>query len=411
MSDQNALFRKAALDKLASPERLDVLMQVTSPQGWAALWTIAALLAAAIAWSIFGEFDERIDGQGVLLSGGGTRQIRAGGDGVLTKFQLAYNDVVQADQVVGAIEVVGTEENVRMSEERLLESKRNATASELEDRGNIRNLDLQIAVKQTEREEAASQLKEEETKLAERQAALKNGLVTANAVQTAQDRVNAAKGRISLAVQTVLNLQSQKVGIEQRIRSRNQQVSDDQRRSESTKTTAAASTEVRTTVAGRVIELLKRQGERVKNGDVVAVIEPPGSEFEAVVYVSSDVGKRIKEKMPTQISPSGVKREEFGYMKGTIARVADYAATQEAAVSAVGNPELVKKFLGGGPKFELRVAPTADPNTPSGFAWSSSKGPPLRITSGTEVTLAIIVDSHPPIQEVLPFLKKMIGAS
>jgi HlyD family secretion protein len=411
MSEQNPLFRKAALDKLASPERLDMLMQVTSPQGWAALWTIAALLVAVIAWSIFGQFDERIDAQGVLLSGGGTRPIRASGDGVLTKIQLAYNDVVQADQIVGEIEVVGTEENVRMSEEKLLESRSNAAASELEDRANMRNLDLQIAVKQAERAEAASQLKEEETKLADRQAALKNGLVTANAVQAAQDRVNAAKGRISLAAQTILSLQSQKVGIDQKIRARNLQVSDDQRRSESTKITAAASTQVRTTVAGRVIELLKRQGERVKNGDIVAVIEPPGSEFEAVVYVSSDVGKRIKASMPAQISPSGVKREEFGFMKGTIARVADYAATQDSAVSAVGNPELVKKFLGGGPKFELRVTPTSDPSTSSGYAWSSSKGPPLRITSGTEVTLAIIVDSHPPIQEVLPFLKKMLGAS
>ncbi len=49
MSD-NPLFRKAALDKLASPERLDVLMQVTSPQGWIALWTIGGILVLAIFW-------------------------------------------------------------------------------------------------------------------------------------------------------------------------------------------------------------------------------------------------------------------------------------------------------------------------------------------------------------------------
>ena len=46
MSEQNPLFRKAALDKLASPERLDVLMQVTSPKGWLALLMMGIILSS-----------------------------------------------------------------------------------------------------------------------------------------------------------------------------------------------------------------------------------------------------------------------------------------------------------------------------------------------------------------------------
>ena len=45
---ENPLFRKAAIDKLSSPERLDVLMQVTSPNDWIALWTIGAILIGII---------------------------------------------------------------------------------------------------------------------------------------------------------------------------------------------------------------------------------------------------------------------------------------------------------------------------------------------------------------------------
>jgi HlyD family secretion protein len=52
--EQNKLFRKAALEKLASPERLDVLLQITPPLGWVAQWTMALILAAAVAWSVFG---------------------------------------------------------------------------------------------------------------------------------------------------------------------------------------------------------------------------------------------------------------------------------------------------------------------------------------------------------------------
>jgi HlyD family secretion protein len=46
---QNPLFRKAAIDKLSSPERLDVLMEVTSPAGWVALWTLGGVLVARVS--------------------------------------------------------------------------------------------------------------------------------------------------------------------------------------------------------------------------------------------------------------------------------------------------------------------------------------------------------------------------
>ena len=67
---ENQLFRKSAIEKLASPERLDVLMQVTSPVGWVAIGTVAFILACAIVWSVVGSIPTRIDGQGILLRGG-----------------------------------------------------------------------------------------------------------------------------------------------------------------------------------------------------------------------------------------------------------------------------------------------------------------------------------------------------
>ena len=71
--DPNALFRKAALDKLASPERLDVLVRVTSPTGWLALLTLGAVIVGVVIWGIVGSIPDRIDGQGILLRGGSIR--------------------------------------------------------------------------------------------------------------------------------------------------------------------------------------------------------------------------------------------------------------------------------------------------------------------------------------------------
>jgi len=103
MAEKNELFRKAALDKLASPERLDVLMQVTSPMGWLALMTLAGILAGVIAWSIFSTIPDRIQGQGILLRGGGVLEIRSTGTGTISSLNLKVNDVVKIDQTVGLI--------------------------------------------------------------------------------------------------------------------------------------------------------------------------------------------------------------------------------------------------------------------------------------------------------------------
>lgn len=70
MADRS-IFRKAALERLSSPERLDELMQVTRPRAWLALVALALIVAAAVVWSFVGELSSRVTGQGILLRGAG----------------------------------------------------------------------------------------------------------------------------------------------------------------------------------------------------------------------------------------------------------------------------------------------------------------------------------------------------
>ncbi len=65
------IFRKVALERLSSPEQLDQLVPLTSPIGWTAVIAIAAILAAAIGWSIFGTLPTSVNGSGILVSRGG----------------------------------------------------------------------------------------------------------------------------------------------------------------------------------------------------------------------------------------------------------------------------------------------------------------------------------------------------
>src|SRR5262245_9171993 len=73
---------KKSEPRTADPEQ-EKLMRVTSPQGWIALTTLGIVLIAVIVWSVIGSIPERIEGKGIVVRGGGLRQVRASGGGTL----------------------------------------------------------------------------------------------------------------------------------------------------------------------------------------------------------------------------------------------------------------------------------------------------------------------------------------
>src|SRR5687767_9357951 len=98
------LFRQAALDRLASPERLDELMRVTSPMGWIALAALGVAILAAAIWGFVGEITTKVDGPGILLRGEAVLDVTASAEGRLVSVDVGVGDVVKVGQLVARIE-------------------------------------------------------------------------------------------------------------------------------------------------------------------------------------------------------------------------------------------------------------------------------------------------------------------
>jgi HlyD family secretion protein len=407
--EQNALFRKAALDKLSSPERLDTLMQVTSPLSWVALYTIGGILIAVIFWSIFATIPERVDGQGILIGGGSLREIRAPGDGTLLTLSAGVGDVVKPDQVVGELSGQGADEVISAAQVRYNEALAERDASLVDDTQQISQTRANIANYQADIKGVRAQLEAIEADLASKRALLEKGLVTKSRVQQLEQQALGLRGKVT-ALQTQINGQrSVLVSIEQRRRNRETGVVLAQENLDQALSTVASRTRLISRVGGRVIEVKKRVGDRVGNGEVVAIVEPSSSSFEPIVYVSADSGKRIAVGMEAEISPANVKREEYGFMKGKVSRVGDYPASPELILATTANEALAAQFSMGGAKFEVRAALVESPKTPSGFTWSSSEGPPFRVVGGTPVNMSVIVDRRAPITYVIPIIRSALG--
>jgi HlyD family secretion protein len=408
---ENPLFRKAAIDKLSSPERLDVLMQVTSPNGWIALWTIGAILIGVIVWSVVGSIPTRVDAAGILIRGGNLREVRATIPGELTKLDMHVSDVITAGQIVGELTQTGSDEQIKATQGKYADLSREARTGEAEDRATIAGTQADVTAAEADIRNLNAELSRAQEDLATKNASLAKGLITKARVTQAERDVLSLKGQVSTAQAKIRGLYANIRAVEQRIRARKDAAESVNLDLNRIKNSQQLSSQLKSPVAGRVVEMKKRAGDGVAAGEVIAVLEPESADMEPVVYVNSATGKQIKPGMEAEISPSTVKREEYGFMKGAVSYIGEYPVTPQAVQSVVANQALAQELLGNAAKLELRAAIAKDVKTISGYSWSSSGGPNFKIPSGTKVMVSVVTERRAPITYVLPTLRKMLGGA
>jgi hypothetical protein len=260
------IFRKAALDRLASPDQLDQLMQLTSPRAWIALLGLGLLLFVALLWSLFGTLSTTVEGQGVLVAE--IQQLRATRAGVVQKFLVQSGDEVQEGQPL-----------------------------------------VQLAGKSGE-----------------------------------------------------------------------------------------PPTTVVSPMAGWVLRRNAKLGDSVPEGAALLTLQPLADRLFARLFIPVSEAYQIEREDKVRVWPASVKRDEFGYLIGKVVSAARFPITRAEILDRVSSEELVNQLTASGPCLQVIVELTADPGTESGFRWSSGKGPPLHLYSGTPCRAQITTDEYRPIQ-------------
>jgi multidrug resistance efflux pump len=112
---EKQIFSKAALDKLRSPERLDMMLPITSPIGWMSLAAIGVLLFSVILWSIFGAFTIKADGMGLILDSAGVVNVSHISGGKIDKIYVKTGSHVKRGDLIAQIEQADQSADTRMS--------------------------------------------------------------------------------------------------------------------------------------------------------------------------------------------------------------------------------------------------------------------------------------------------------
>jgi HlyD family secretion protein len=401
---ENPLFRKSALDKLASPERLDVLMQVTSPQGWIALLTIALVLAGAIGWSVFGRIGERVNGHGMLIRGDGNRLIRADGAGRLENLRVKTGEPVAPRNVIANIKAESVKDTVDIARTTYDSQRAENERRKTEDQIKVNSINQQALDLESARQKTEATLTAKRAHLVERRKMLADKLISNRDVDADEQEVAGLERDALNLSQQIATLRSNATAVMQGIRGGDSAVADSLLRLNEMKKSATSVFNVTSAFTGRIMALPKREGDVVQKDDIIAAVEETAAPLQAAIFVSDLEGPRIKKGMPVQLDMTPtVRREQYGVLLGTVSSVGQYAATPEEVLSIIANDSQSAEILKSGSKFLVRVTLVQNPATPTGLGWSSSLGPTQPMAGGMTVSSgAIIVESRRPLCRVLP---------
>lgn len=412
------LFRKSALDRLASPEQLDQLVTVTGPRSWLALAAAALLVLAALAWGVLGSVATRVRGEGILIATGGqVFDAVAAAQGNLVDQGVRPGDTVRAGQVLALIAQPDLEQRVASARsqaeelreelaQRRADAERSAAARRANNAGRRAALEGSITAA-GERERAFEEIVRAQERLA------RTGNTTRERLE--QTRQSLAQARQSAADSRALLLEIEAAEIAASAAA-SQEVADAQRRANDARRGAeqlALQLErfgrVASPADGRLIEWKAAFGTFIHPGTLVASVESGARGLQFVLYVPPDKGKQVAPGMGVHIQPNGIRREEWGTLVGRVISVSAFPSTRQGMLATLQNETLVEHFSARGAPFAARVDLEPDPSAPSGYRWSGGAGPPSVLTSGMLAGVEVTVRTQAPISFVVPFLRGASG--
>lgn len=433
----NEIFRKVSLERLSSPEQLDQSFAVTSPRAWYALLAVGCILCVTLLWGVFGSLPVKTDGHGMIMKSYGVYNITHTEGGQVSDIKVSVGDNVKRGDVVARIE----QPELVVQINNLTEPLEQLKGLEISDAGSIKQIenpspelaelyDLLWKIKEARAvlaDEAEARYKLDLARVQEkyrqdyydkmRQLYEKGAISAQDLTQASEDlevaRLEAEEAAAQLSGklgQAQLNIQLLE---EKYVATKAMKVAELEQTLTRLQDELSKKMEIVSRFDGRVLEVQAKKGDIVQPGTSLVSLERTGNtvKLEVVLYVKAEEGKNIRPGMEAQISPSTVKKEEYGFMLGRVVSLSEYPATTRGMMMTLGSQELVSSLSGGSALLEVRLDVVTDDSTVSGYKWSSSQGPPMIINSGTLCTGTVTISEARPISMVIPIVKKTLSVN
>ena len=411
------LFRQDVMDRLNSPERLDELLRITSPRGWIALLSLALVILTALAWGIYGTISTKVDGSGIFIDPEGVHPVISLGSGRLSSIRVKVGAIVEVGQLVATMTNPDVQKQLDNQKiilsvlEKEYAQEKNLMEKESESKRRVLG---------AQRDNITSSIKIQDSKakwLKDRLSAYEDlfsegYVLKQNVVQTRLDLDNtmleSEKLQNELGNNHLQEVELQE-SLQQRIFKQKFDIEQAKGKVELLERQLEESTQVFSPIKGTVISLEAMEESMIQTGMTILNVEPLEPGLKVFMSVSAMKGKKIQPGMTAEITPTTVKREEYGYIFGTVIDISEFPITADSLLRLFNNRSFVEDAIRLGPLTSVNIEPVKDTTTRSGFKWSSQKGAKVLVTVGTLCSGEVVVKLQSPISLVIPKLKEWIG--
>ena len=163
---------------------------------------------------------------------------------------------------------------------------------------------------------------------------------------------------------------------------------------------------------GIVSEVMVREGQIISAGSSICAVRltQDREDMVGVFYIPVDQGKRVEPGMTIQLAPNGTDVSKTGSLIGIVKSVSQFPISAEGVNKAVGNAQLAQYILSkvGGAAAEIKFELVKDPESESGYLWTSVVGRHKPITPGSYCTGSIVIERQPPIEKVFYKISQLL---
>lgn len=412
-----SLFRADAVRKLRDPQQLDTAIKLTSPSGWIALVAIAVIVATFVVWVFVGSLPFRANGLGVLLvNDSEIFTLPAPITGRIGAIEVAVGDTVKKDQPLLRLEVPETEAQLRAAQSALANIKAQRAQRGVEVDQDIASRKANTAEEITGQERKAADLRERlgylQSRRNDERQELERGFITRDTLETTEETIDSTRQQlraVDLAIAQARSSQTEfEAGLRRQIAELDQQVLEAENNVKILEAQLGVQHIIASPVDGIVTEVSTQVGQISEIGTRLMTVSSLGEGLQMLAYLPVSKGKRVEKGMTALVTPTTVERDIYGSISGIVLSVSELPASEAELRDRLNNSELVEQMLAAGAPIEIVVDLKTDPTTTSGLDWSSSDGPPVKITPGTTALATINVQEVVPIQLVIPVVQTWI---
>lgn len=387
--------------------------------GWT--WILFGVAAVAFAtlsiWGFFGSVVNSVSGQGILVLRGGVHSVNARSSGTITQLNVVEGMRVASRQVVGEVYNAETMFSIRRLE---LEYDQLERLSKALTEGSETMTKVRLALEKQRVDALASLTSKYDESVTRSETRSRNfgALRKQNAISL---------GEYFSSLDTLLGTEVQLLSNRLDVMQSSAQMHEldwEQKKTLITLENNLLLKALEVKMAhklyldafrlvsdydGRVLELRKRDGDFVQTGESVALIASDESEgLYLVGFFSPAEGKKISPGMSAYFVPGSVKPDEFGYILGVVREVSEAPVSDEAVLAEVYNQALLQSLTGGNAAIRVVVELVPDLTTESGLRWTSSKGAPVKLSSGMVGNILVNTEYRRPASFLVPYMKSLL---